>query len=111
MVFVWVWLASCSVFSPPPELARTQVREVVEAFDVPPPPEQRTLRLRLEAPGTWELGEALQIFEGDAPVAVGDLVDVGRDPPRLTVYLPEEAADAVLDGQALSVRTAAAPPM
>lgn len=102
MVFAIVGsVLGCGVLSPP---LSTPVLDVSEAFDVPPPPGQRTLRLTLQAPRACALGEPVQILQGDAPVTTGDPVDCSVEPPSLTVYLPQEAADAVLDGRALTVR-------
>lgn len=73
----------------------------VEVYDVPPPPEHRTLQLQGPslAPGTL-------VWIDDASggrLGRGDVVDNSVEPPSITVYVPESEADGILEASGLRV--------
>ncbi|MCB9670722.1 MAG: hypothetical protein H6734_14675 [Alphaproteobacteria bacterium] len=75
----------------------TSIVAVHEVYDVPPPPGQRTLQLDGVPPGRFALGSAVTVRDrAGTTLAVGDVVTDSVDPPSITVYVPEIAADAVL---------------
>lgn len=76
--------------------------EVTEAFDVPPPPSSRTLRLRGPHAHPVELGMPLRLRSGAIDV-LGDVVDHVDDPPEIVVYVPELVAQSLIDGARLRV--------
>jgi len=73
---------------------------------VPPPPGQRTLLLQGPHPHPIELGQPVRLRAGPHR-ATGDVVDHTDAPPTLTVYVPEQAAQDVLDVGAARVVEAA----
>jgi hypothetical protein len=73
------------------------VDRIDEAFDVPPPPEMRTVRLVGVSTVGFTLGEPVVIERNGARVAVGDLVLDVEEPPSLVVYVPEDEASSLLD--------------
>lgn len=74
-----------------------RVSEVHEVSDVPPPPDHRTLQLTGVPPGTFPLGEAVDVRDAAGTlVARGEIVVDEASPPSVTVYVPAEQAEAVL---------------
>lgn len=98
---MWVWWAlfGCGARTGAPVVAPIVA---VEVYDVPPPPEHRTLQLggaHPHAPGTL-----VWIADVDGTrLTRGDVVDNATSPPSITVYVPEVDTDRVLDATGLIV--------
>lgn len=80
----------------------TYTVQATEAFDIPPPPDARTLRLTGAHPPV-QLGQMVTLRAG-ATTVQGDVVDATDDPPELVVYVPEGPAQDLLDAVTLTVR-------
>lgn len=65
-----------------------------EVYDVPPPPDQRTLQLSGALPKPLELGSTVHIRHHQQTTPA-DVVD--QEPGSLTVYVPADRAEAILD--------------
>ncbi|MEZ4318912.1 MAG: hypothetical protein R3F61_15465 [Myxococcota bacterium] len=105
------WLLACGTPSTPgehaaPDGAHTpQPVEVAEAFDVPPPPGHRTVRIHGLSPEGLELGAMVALCGPDGTVlARGDLVDHSVQPPSLTLYVPEADVDVLFSQPFLTAR-------
>jgi hypothetical protein len=74
---------------------------VVEVYDVPPPPGQRTVLVRGPHPVPTPLGAARTLVADGRPVVL-DVVDRQAGPPTLTAYVAEADADRLLDARTLA---------
>lgn len=90
---MWMWWLACSSGHPV---------VVTEAYDVPPPPDARTLRLAGTHGHPVTLGAPIRLRAGVIEV-IGDVVDHTDDPPEIVVYVPEASAQDLIDAGRLQV--------